>query len=149
MFLNALGYVLLVALAALFFYVDVFFAGVACALLLVFFALSDFLSRRRRRAAAFAAARARAAAQAAEEEEEEEDDEEYEEEKILIRHKVGAIPKTMHLRIKPKSKRRNTWEMTMQSTGDVMDSVFGSLYRLAAGKHEHEGRKPWQAGRGR
>jgi hypothetical protein len=141
-------YFVLIALAAFFFYSDSFLLGVACAasLLLLFFVESN--ARNKRRAAAWRAAQARAA-QSAAEEEEEDDEDEYEEEKILIRNKVGKIPNVMHLRIKPKSKRRNTWEMTAQSTGDVLDSVFGSLFRLVAGKHEREGAKPWEAGRGR
>lgn len=144
-------YPVLIVLAAFFFYADLFFLGVSCAAALIILLFVETTGRRRRREAAFAAAQARAAQAAAEEEDDgdEYDPDEYEEEKILIRNKVGKIPNVMHLRIKPKSKRRNTWEMTMQSTGDVMDSVFGSLYRLVAGKHEREGAKPWQAGRGR
>jgi flagellar biosynthesis/type III secretory pathway M-ring protein FliF/YscJ len=144
--LNPLAYLLLLAAAAFFFYSDIFFLGVACILLLVVFLLLD-ASARRRRAAQWAAAQARAAAQAQAEEEEEE--EEGEEERILIRHKVGKIPPVMRLRIRPKSKRRSSWEMTTQDLGDIMDTVFGSVFRLVTGAHEHEAEKPWEAGRGR
>ena len=144
-------YLVLIALAAVFFYSDLFFLGVACAVAvpLLFFIESN--SRNKRRAAAFSAARARAAQAAAEEDEGEDeyDPDEYEEEKILIRNKVGKIPNVMHLRIRPKSKRRSSWEMTAQDLGDVMDTVVGSVFRLASGKHEAEGKKPWEAGRGR
>jgi len=145
-------YLVLIALAALFFYADIFFLGVACAAAvpLLFFIESNARNKRRR-AAAFSAARARAAQAAAEEDEDEDeyDPDEYEEEKILIRNKVGKIPSTMHLRIRPKSKRRSSWEMTAQDLGDVMDTVVGSVFRLVSGKHEAEGRKPWESGRGR
>jgi hypothetical protein len=149
LFLNAFGYLVLLAAAVFFFYVDVFFLGVACVLLVIVLAAMDYSRRRRVAAAREAAFRAAQAQAAAEEDEDEYDSDEYEEEKILIRNKIGKIPPVMRLRIKPKSTRRNTWEMTMQSTGDVLDSVFGTLYRLVSGTHEHEGETAWEAGRGR
>lgn len=142
--MNPLAYLLLLACALFFFYADILFLGVACLLLLVIIAVLDY-SRRR---AATARAAALRAAQASEEEEEYDEDE-YEEEKILIRNKIGKIPPTMHIRIKPKSKRRNTWEMSMQDVGDMMDTVLGTVFRLVSGGHAHEGEKPWKAGRGR
>ena len=146
--MNALGYFLLLGCAVFFFYEDIFFLGVACVALLVIIVTMDYSQRRRASAARAAALRAMQARQE-EEEEDEYDEDEYEEEKILIRNMVGKIPGVMRLRIKPKSKRRNTWEMTMQDVGDIADTVFGSAFRLISGGHEHEQEKPWEAGRGR
>ncbi len=146
--MNALGYLLLLGFAVYFFYADIFFLGVASVALLVILVVMDYSQRRRASAARTAALRAMQARQE-EEEEDEYDEDEYEEEKILIRNKVGKIPGVMRLRIKPKSKRRNTWEMTAQDVGDIADTVFGSVFRLFSGAHEHEGKTPWDAGRGR
>jgi len=146
--LKPLALILLLAAAAFFFYAEIFFLGVACVLVLLLLVFLDYSERRRSRAAAARAAALRAAA-AEQGEEEEEDEDEYEEEKILIRNKVGKIPPVVRLRIKPKSKRRDSWEMTAQDVGDIADTIFGSVYRLFSGRHEHEAEKPWEAGRGR
>lgn len=74
---------------------------------------------------------------------------EEEDEPIIYKQHPPKFPRVLRIRIRPKAKRRSSWEKAMAGVGDVMDTIFASGYRALTGKHEEKETEPWLAGRGR
>lgn len=75
--------------------------------------------------------------------------EEEEEEPIVLKQHPPKYPKTLYVRIRPKAKRRSSWEKSMAGVGDVIDTVFASAYKFFTGEHAEKETEPWLAARGR
>jgi hypothetical protein len=68
---------------------------------------------------------------------------------IIVKSSGAKIPSKIKVKVKDPWGGTKSWEDTSRSAGDIMNTLFGTLYRLVTGEHEEADTPQNEGKRGR